>query len=189
MTAVIGIVSDDKIYIGGDSAGTDIEHNVTILAQDKVNKRGEVLMGIAGGFRPAQVLAYNVPFPDKDEEETVDQYIYGKFVPMIQNTMRGAFCLKREHDLEKMNATFLFGVYGKLFAIQNDFGVVDSTDGFLAIGSGEKFCLGALHVLKDSGIKPQDKLFMALEAAEHYNGAVRRPFIVMNSIGEVWEKD
>ena len=86
-----------------------------------------------------------------------------------------------------MGADFLFGFNGKLFGLQNDFGVIDALDDHLAIGRGSDYAFGALHALFDEDIKPEKKLFRALEAAEYYNGGVRKPFIVMNESGNIWE--
>jgi len=189
ITCIVGIVENGVVYIGGDSAGIDKEHNITIIAQDKVNRRNGLLIGFSGQFRASQIVLYSAEIPNpKNHDLTPEQYMCGLLVPEIQKTLKMNGSIKTKNDQEMMGADFLFGFNGKLFGLQNDFGVIDALDDHLAIGRGSDYAFGALHVLFNEDINPEEKLFKALEASEYYNGGVKKPFIVMDEFGTVWER-
>ena len=62
MTCIVGIEHGGKVYIGGDSAGSD-GHHLVIMAEPKVFKRGRFLIGYTTSFRMGQLLQHTLKPP------------------------------------------------------------------------------------------------------------------------------
>ena len=195
MTCIIGMEKNGVVYIAGDSAGSNSNHDVTVIAEDKIAKRGNLIYGVAGQFRPHQILSYYVDFTDFDEDAELEEFLHQYLIPSFMDSLRDNGALIIEDSEENMWATFLIGYKGKLVLLQRDFGVLSSTNGLLGIGTGGSYALSAVHVLdemtKEHGIElpPHELLFKAMESAEIYNGGVRRPFIVMDDKGNEWRME
>jgi ATP-dependent protease HslVU (ClpYQ) peptidase subunit len=77
---------------------------------------------------------------------------------------------------QESGGSFLVGYRGRLFEIQSDYQVAETTYGFAATGCGEDYLLGAMHAL--AAEKPEQRILRALAAAEEFSAGVRGPFIV-----------
>jgi len=188
MTCIVGLEQNGKVYIGGDSAGTSAGHDVTMIGEDKVFKRGDLVAGITGSFRSAQVLMYNTEIPETKEDMWAPEYMHGFLIPQLRNALKENGALTCEDLKERMDGEFLLGYGGKLFWVMRDFGLVIPSHGHIAIGAGGDYASGSLFATYEMKIPPEEKIFMALEASEYYNGSVRAPFIVMDTEGNIWRR-
>jgi len=59
MTAIAGVVQDGEVWIGGDSAGV-AGLALTVRADAKVFRLGEMVIGCAWSCRGRQILRYHV---------------------------------------------------------------------------------------------------------------------------------
>jgi hypothetical protein len=84
----------------------------------------------------------------------------------------------RKKDEQEEGGHFLVGVRGRLFEIESDYQVGESLDGYAAIGSGDDVALGALFATHHLGMSPEQRLTLALEAAQHHITSVRAPFLI-----------
>jgi hypothetical protein len=76
-------------------------------------------------------------------------------------------------DQEETMGTFLVGVRGQLFEVEDDFAVLPC-EKFCAVGCGVSVALGSLY--STEGQKPQKRIITALEAASTFTTGVRAPF-------------
>ena len=185
MTCIIGLVEDDKVYLGGDSAGVDGNWNVTLRADKKVFKRDGYLIGFTTSYRMGQVLQYMATLPtppdpltlsDTDRLDWLMEFMVVEFVESIRKAFDKAGYTKIENSREE-GGQFLVGVNGRLFCIGSDFQVGESMAGFDAVGSGATYAIGAMAV---SRRKPINRIKQALAVAEQFNAGVRGPFIVVH---------
>jgi hypothetical protein len=174
MTCVAGIVEKGTIYLGADSCGSDGRLSKQNRKDEKVFVSGEFVMGFTSSFRMGQVLRYNFnPPPIHDEAlEDLMRYMVGEFIPAVRNALKEAGYTHIEDNVED-GGTFLVGVRGRLFQVENDFQVGERHEPYTAIGCGDDLALGALFVTKGS---PRQRLKKALEAAEKFSAGVQRPF-------------
>jgi len=174
MTCIVALMAQNRVYMGGDSAGVSY-YDVTTRAEPKVFTKGPFLFGVAGSFRVLNLLHHKfIPPPI----HTVDLYEYmvTDFVDSLRETLKGAGVAHKDDEVESMgDAVFLLGLGGRLFSIGNDYQVGIPNDGYDAIGAGESYALGSLFSSKGSARK---RILLALEAAEKFSGAVRSPFVI-----------
>jgi ATP-dependent protease HslVU (ClpYQ) peptidase subunit len=177
MTCIVGLVSDGKIYMGGDSAGVS-GWDLILRADGKVFKNGEFIMGFTTSFRMGQLLQYGFAPPARIEGVEIHRFMVTTFVDSIRTCLKAGGFAKKENEIES-GGQFLVGYQGHLFEIDQDYQVGESADGFAAVGCGSGYALGSLFSTK--GKTAPIRLRMALEAAEHMSAGVRGPFTILNA--------
>lgn len=107
-------------------------------------------------------------------------WVVNCFIPVIQQAFSEAGWQKVEHE-RRQGGDFLLGFEGRLFRIQEDYSVVEASEGYDAVGCGDKFAIGAMYV--SNGLEPEVRLKNALAAAEHHSAYVSQPFHVVSTGG------
>ena len=195
MTCIVGLEHDGKVYIGGDSAGSD-GFTLQIRADQKVFTKdgytGEYVpvpwvMGFTSSFRMGQLLRYKLELPkipkDKGTEPgDLEGFMVTSFVDAVREALRTGGWLRKESERES-GGTFLVGVRGQLYAIHNDLQVGHVVDGYAAVGCGDHLALGALYATDDgtSTLAPDDRIRLALGAAARHSAGVAGPFTVVSA--------
>lgn len=177
MTAIVGLVEDGTVTIGGDSAGV-AGYSLTVRADQKVFRNGPMVFGFTSSFRMGQILRYSLVIPLRNPEMDVMEWAATVFVDAVRSVLREKG-FARKTDGEEKGGHFLIGYEGRLFKIENDFQVGESVDEFAATGCGEDVALGALYALSGSELSPKVKVKTALLAAERMSAAVRGPFTIL----------
>jgi ATP-dependent protease HslVU (ClpYQ) peptidase subunit len=178
MTAIVGLVHDGSVFIGGDSAGVS-GLSLAVRADTKVFQRDRYLFGFTTSFRMGQLIRYAFRLPTPKGE--IDKFMATRFIDGLRDCLKAGGWAKKENDREE-GGTFLVGVRGQLFAVYDDYQVAKAADGFAAVGCGDQVALGALYATAGSALKPRRRIRIALRAAERFSAGVRGPFVCM-SIG------
>lgn len=180
MTAIAGLVHDGKVYIGGDSAGVS-GLDLRVRADPKVFSVGAFVMGYTSSFRMGQLLRFRFTPPEHHDDVDTFRYMATDFVDAVRQTFKdGGWATTK--DGAEQGGWFLVGYRGRLFTITTDYQVGESADGFDAIGCGDKQCVGALWATRSSGMQPDDRIRLALSAAERFSAGVRGPFVVVSTV-------
>jgi hypothetical protein len=183
MTCIVGLVADGIVYMGGDRAAVT-DHYVHVGGDPKIFAYGDYVMGYTTSFRMGQIGQYHFkPPPPRSHAHSaavVMCHMVQDFVPALRAVMKDHGFLETKDGVEKAG-TWLVGVRGQLFKIQDDFSVMRSESGYQAVGSGAVNAIASLWQSDDerSGkyhFLPQRRVEMALEAAAEHVGSVRGPF-------------
>jgi hypothetical protein len=179
MTCIVGLIDEGTVYIGGDSAGV-AGFDLSIRADEKVFVNGPFVMGFTTSFRMGQLLRYKFQPPDHPYEKDgllmdTRKYMSTIFIDAVRKCLKdGGYATKINE--EESGGTFLVGYKGKLFMVDSDYQVGETLDNYNSVGCGNSIALGCLYVTKDR--LPEERIQLALEAAERYNAGVRGPFVV-----------
>jgi ATP-dependent protease HslVU (ClpYQ) peptidase subunit len=179
MTCIIALEHEGKVYMGGDSAavsGWDIQKT----ANHKVFSIGEFLIGYTSSFRMGQLLQYHLDIPENNQGDDL-QYLITKFIPAVRQCLKDGSYTKIENNQESAGF-FLIGYHGRAYKVCSDFQVLRVMNGFLAIGIGEQYALGALAAM-DINQKPEQAIERALEIAGKFNIGVCEPYYVISTQG------
>lgn len=170
MTCIIGLESNNKVYIGGDSAGTSQDMSQRIRGDKKVFIRDGYIIGFCGSFRMGQIMQHKLVLPQQAKKNDVVTFMVNEFINSLKE------CLKGE---ENLTPNILVGYKCKLFTIMGDYQVGETVTGFDAMGSGADIAMGAMHmnVFKK---EPERRIEEALKASALNNAAVRPPFTILN---------
>lgn len=183
MTVIIGLESNNKVYIGCDSA---LIENWTqeITALPKIFKLGSFLIGVAGYPRAQQIIQYHLKLPKQLDSQTDLQYLCTDFVDTIIQLMSEHDFGKTENNQKTLDSSIIFGYHGKLYEIDTNYQIIKVKSNFSAIGSGKDLALGAMNALDSvmliESMKPETKIKIALETTAKYNIGVAKPFKVMS---------
>jgi len=174
MTCIIGLVSDGKVYMGGDSAGAR-GWTVRPMQNPKVFEVGPFIIGGEGSNRMYDVLQYHLKVQPQDGESD-HEYMICQFAEAVRATLKEHGVAKIENNVEK-GGIFLVGYRGHLYWADSDFQISEDIDGYDACGCGQEFALGAMMALEE--LPPKKRIRRALEIAAHFSGGVMEPFTVI----------
>ena len=172
MTAIAGFVQDGKVWIGGDSAGVD-GWSLTLRADQKVFRNGEFIFGFTSSFRMGQLLRYAFTPPTQKENQDIFTFMVTDFANAIRECLKAGGYAKKK-DEEESGGVFLVGYRGRLFRIDSDYQIGEPLDGYDACGCAELILRGALYATR--GVSAEERMQIALTAAEHHSAGVRGPF-------------
>lgn len=181
MSYVVGLATENKVFIGADSVSTTPLFDVQILKNEKVFKNRDFLIGYSGSFRLGQILQYSFTIPKLNENEDLYEYMIKKFVEYMRMCLKEFGCSKISDNEEEYGGSILVGYKNRLFNVEPDFHISESITNYNAIGCGFRSALGALHALNDLNLPPEIKVRKALMASEAYNASVRGPFIILST--------
>lgn len=174
MTCVVGLVEGDKVYLGADSAGVS-GWDLTIRADPKVFRNGNMAMGFTTSYRMGQLLRYALKVPLHDPELDVMAYLTTAFVNGVRDCLKaGGYAIKEKE--QESAGSFLLGYRGGLYVVDSDYQVGQPVDPYAAVGCGASIALGALYAT--AGQEPDARIRVALAAAEQHSAGVRGPFVV-----------
>ena len=176
MTCIVGIVHNDRVYIGGDSAGT-AGWSMTVRADQKVFINSGFIFGFCGSFRMGQLLRYAFTPPAMREDTDLFAYMVTDFIDAVRECFKQGGFAEKDKEAES-GGFFLVGTQGRLFQIECDYQVGERLSPWTATGCGEDIALGALYATQ--GRSPTKRIHMALDAACEYSAGVRGPYTVLS---------
>lgn len=176
MTCIVGIVDGKRVIIGADSAGV-AGLDVTIRKDAKAFKVGEFVMGGTSSFRMIQLLRFS--FKPPEVKGDVYKYMCTGFIDEVKNVFAKNGYSKIESN-EHTGGVFLVGYKNRLFKVDSDFQVGESTDKYDSCGCGQSFSLGAFAAMPKS-MRAIDKVKKALDVAVHFSGGVRPPYTIVST--------
>lgn len=173
MTCVVGIITDDGIYMGADSA---LSSNVYRTSkQPKIFEKDNMLIGFSGYPRTAQLVQYSLQTPVfRETEQSLFSYMAIDFVDALRACFKTAGHATVINNEEAVESCLLVGYKGRIFRFDSNYQVIECADDYTAIGSGEEVALGALSATV--GEPPKQRLEKALLSAEKFSYGVRGPF-------------
>lgn len=174
MTCIVGLVHNGSVFIGGDSAGV-AGWDLTIRRDPKVFRNGPYLIGYTSSFRMGQLLRFNLTVEEQDPRHDDERHMMTTFVDAARQCFKEGGYAKIDSSQEE-GGHFLVGYKGVLYRVCGDFQVGIPMSQFDAVGCGDQVARGALFA---STLKsPNERIKVALQAAEQFSAGVRGPFIV-----------
>lgn len=178
MTCVVGLIADKAVIMGADSAGV-AGLSLTVRADPKVFCNGPMLIGYTSSFRMGQLLRFRLEIPPHHPPEKDDfLYMATDFIDAVRQCFKDHGYTKIDNSREE-GGTFLVGYRGRIYEIAADYQVGIPVDGFAAVGCGFEIALGALYTT--DGQNPEERIRLALAAAQRFSAGVREPFVVERS--------
>jgi hypothetical protein len=177
MTAIVALVENGVVWMGGDSAAVSSDYSLTIRRDEKVFVNGGILIGYTSSFRMGQLLRYSFQPPQQPEGQCDVEYMNTAFIEAVRVCLRNGGYATNTNGNEA-GGKFLVGYRGCVYQVEADFQVALSYDSYAACGCGGDVCLGSLY--STQGQQPEQRIRQALEAAEHHSGGVRGPFVIRN---------
>ena len=186
MTAVVALIHENKVLLGGDAAASDDKSGLIFSRVDpKVFRVGQFGIAFVDSFRMGQILQYNWVAPVYKPTagyKNLDKFMRTKFVDSVKESFKehgyGNFGQGSEDG--DAGGVFLISVQGtgRIFTMDSDFHIGEADIQYMAEGAGQELALGSLY--STAAIKtPRKRVRMALEAAAKFNMSVRPPFTII----------
>lgn len=177
MTCIVAVVENGIVYMGADSAGVS-GYSLSTRKDPKIYKVGKMLIGFTSSFRMGQILGYKLKAPIHYDDTSIEEYMNTVFIDTIREVLKDNGYSTVNNNSES-GGIFLVGYKGRIFKINSDFQVGESVQSYDATGCGEDIALGSLFTSFAKSV--EDRLRLALEAAETFSSGVRQPFIFKNT--------
>jgi hypothetical protein len=171
VTAVVGLVHNGTVHLGGDSAAPQ-GWDLIVRADPKVFTVGPYAIGFTTSWRMGQVLRWSFK-PPKPPADHLDRFMSTTLVDAARDALKSAGWATKDKEQEE-GGTWLVGVAGRLFTVYADYQVAESADCYVAVGCGAQVAHGVLYATPT--LPPRRRLQLALEAAERHSAGVRGPF-------------
>ena len=182
MTCVVGLHSKGKVWIGGDSAGTDTTLMRVLRKDPKVFKLGsEYIIGYAGSFRFGQVLRYKFTPPEKPEGKDDYEFMVVDWLDALRTVLKDSGFTKIDDNVETFeDSSALIGYNGRLYCLEEDMQVGELIVPYAAIGCGADFAFGSIETSSklSKRMAPRKRVQLALEAAATFSAGVSAPFTI-----------
>lgn len=181
MTVIVAIADRGRVIMGGDSALTDEDFSQLSMAETKVFRQGEFLVGASGSSRGGQLIRFRFKPPKHPPRMDPDKYMATLWVDELRRVFKdgGHLYFEEAGSEESSGTNALIGYRGSIWVMYGaDFQVERVRDPYLAIGSGGPIAFGALHATQTEGAK-RGRVEAALRAACAYNAACRPPFTIL----------
>lgn len=192
MTCIVGIADAGKVYIGGDSCGSDgwgvradsYSYKVferTVGHGENIETSEQMILGITASFRVIDILTYIFEPPAIHPTADVDRYLRTTFVDALYKCLNKHHAVKDNDDVAEIteNSDIIVGIRGKLYHIQADLSVLNTPVYGTAAGSGYQVALGALYSMYlFESIPAKERIEKALEAAGKIVGSVSAPYYI-----------
>lgn len=175
MTCIVGYVEGNRIWMGGDSAGTTWSLEQDLYDTPKVFRNGGALIGTSGSARQADLLRHSLTVPDHDPRVGLEKWMATTFINAVRQCFKdGGVCGLKE-NIEQSQGVFLIGYQGRLAVIYSDFQVRWPKLPYAAVGCGEQIALGAMYA-SEHVTDGRERIDLALRASERFSAGVRGPF-------------
>jgi len=182
MTCIVAIAQGGRVVMGGDSALTADDFSQLSMAETKVFRKGEFLIGGSGSARGGQLMRFRFTPPKRPRLMDADEYMATLWIDELREVFkRGGHMYIEEQGGEESSSTNALVAYrGSVWLMEgDDLQIERLRDPYVTIGSGGIVALGALYATKDIvDITPEKRVKLALEAACKYNAACRPPFVI-----------
>ena len=181
MTCIASLKSDGKVWIGGDSAGVNVESlSITARADRKVFLKTDVVgvpygFGFTSSFRMGQLIQYHLEIPAVPDKMDLHEFLATSFIFALRNCLKDGGWAIVENNKEQAG-TFLVATRGRVFMVDSDYQVGESLHDFSAVGCGEDIALGSLYSTNKTKLTPVARVELALRAAAEFSAGVRGPF-------------
>jgi len=178
MTCIVALKHQGVIYMGADSAGVG-GLSLTVRNDPKIYRNGPVLFGFTTSFRMGQLLGHSFRMPLRDPSLALGKFMVTDFIDAVRTCLKNGGYAKKENEVEH-GGTFLVAYDGHLFCIDSDYQVGQQKLPFDACGCGADIALGSLFTTEKIAATtlPEDRIRLALEAAEQFSAGVRGPFLI-----------
>ena len=175
MTCIVGAVESGSVYIGADSMGSSGYCSQTIRQPKVFLLQDRFIVGYTTSFRMGQIIEHDFIAPKHPNGMSVETFMTSVFINDLRECLKNKGWAEKEKERES-GGNFLVGYQGRLFEVQGDYSVLETTDGYNAVGSGYAYALGAMSCAVGG---PRQRILTALIAAEKFTPSVSGPFTVL----------
>ena len=181
MTAIVALVHNGKVHMAGDSfCGSETQKN--LCKEPKVYKVGALGVGLCGMVRQELILEKTIRKAiETDGIVVTHKWIKFELPDLIADAFEGKSATVEDRSQITMGeSAYMIAFDGRIYYLDDDFGIWESQRPIAAIGIGKQYALGALSVnMKLPYTTPEEMLTGALEIAHEWSIWVEPPYRII----------
>ncbi len=182
MTAIVAITNGKNVWMADDSfCGS--ENVLDLCKSAKVYKIGKLGIGLCGRIRQELILEKTLTkLILKDKIEITHDWLKFELPDILVKEMRMASATSEKNgQLTLGDSSYMLAFDGKIYYLDDDFGIWDSQRDIAAIGAGRYYALGSLQTLQEikNNLSPEKKLIKSLEVSTKWSVWVAPPYTVI----------
>lgn len=180
MTCIIAIVDGQhNVWLAGDSfCGDDNIRNMCNAS--KVYKVGPLGIGLCGYVRQELIIEQTIRQAlEKDNVQVTHDWIKFELPNLISKNMHTNNAIINKDGQSTMGkSSYLIAFDGRLYYLDDDFGIWETSKKIAAIGAGKYYALGALQAIINSGVysTPEQMLLDSLKVSCEWSNWVVPPY-------------
>lgn len=173
MTCIVGLKTDEAIYIGGDGRVSRGWSGIDRDGAVKVFERDGIVYGASGSMRGAQVIQHALVTPRYHPDDDLLGYVAIQLTRAMRKVLKDNDAMRTDSDGEDfMGVWCAVACEGRLFEVGAWGEVFEPAHGEVALGSGKDLALGSLESTRSSDLSPEQRIMHAIVAAERHNSGV-----------------
>lgn len=188
MTCVVALKDEEtrRIYMAADSIGMCTDTYEKYIIKDpkifyKNDKNGHrMLFGYSGSFRVGQVLKSELKIPTVLNTHPMD-YLIKKLIPNMQDILESHKVSINEETPNSETLSLLITIKDRIFSIENNWSIIESTENYASVGIAGKFAMGYLYATEDTDIPASARIYNSVEAATKFSAASSMPCHVIDN--------
>lgn len=179
MTCIVGLIDSGKIVIGADTRVTMGGHICNAICNKLIEKKPDVIMGICGYVRFADIIRSKFEMPPRVEGRTDIEYLQVDFVNALRTCLEEVKMAPIRDGVSTMPESAMLMVYrNKIFSVSEDYSIIEYL-GFGADGSGADYALGSLETTRELDMTPKERVETALDVACKFNAYCAPPYNII----------
>ena len=115
--------------------------------------------------------------PVKGDQDPYD-YLINDLFPEFRLKLRAGGRLLQKEGKELLESEMMIGWRGSLYIMGMDFSVMEPQRQYEAIGIGQEYALGALHILEKVECTTRQKIKAAMDAASAHSKGCAPPYTI-----------
>lgn len=179
MTAIIALTNGKNVWMAGDSFCGD-EDKKDLCKTSKVYKVGPIGIGLCGMVRQELIVEKTIRrLIEEENVKVTHDWLKFELPDILVAEMRERHAtVDKENQATLGDSAYMIAFGGKIYYLDDDFGIWDSQRKFAAIGSGKQYALGAMAALDkiSSELSPEDKVRLCLDCAHDWSIYVCPPY-------------
>ena len=142
-----------------------------------------------------QLLQHGLTFPSDvlprstTDDAAADRFMATRFIDKVRRVLKDGGFMSIDNGREE-GGTLLVGFRHRLYAVGDDLQIARYRRGEYAVGAGADLAMGALFGVKAADVghgrsvmRAEDRALLALRASAEWSGAVRGPFLIVDTKG------
>ena len=168
MTVIVGVTTPRHSFIASDTLAFENSHRCK--AQEKIIKKGKLLVGACGSYAVINCIQHHFNPPKKHKNYSDTDYLFKQIYISLRNALVKFDLITSSEGKQTIDGSILIVYEGKIYVIQEDFSMLEIKDTLYIIGSGSEYTFGAykaLDIHKDSFVVP-DRIRESIRIAAQF---------------------
>ena len=165
MTCIVGYKENNGDIIIGCDKRTSYGDFYRTTAGGKIFQRNNILFGLSGSLRQAQIIQYELIMPEHDSKLGDLEYLCGVLGAGMREILKKNDAWHVDEGRPDANIHGLIGYNSNIYHMSSDLAFLQSFQDYEVCGSGDQVAIGALMAFEPTTLTKQERVIKSIEIA------------------------